>query len=128
MFVYYINTPLNLKGCNELERCYEEMPNVYTEELTEEEYMKLRFSKDALFDEFDKKFDFFIDVCEEEQIQSAQVNEAIQIVLRKKERTTDLVERSGLEKIFRVLEKAIKAGYFVEFDFHLDFDKIRRNG
>lgn len=127
MFVYYINAPLNIKGLDELEGGYEEMPDVYTEELTDEEYMKLRVSRHSLFDELDKKFDILIDVCEEERILHSQLKEAMQIVSKKKEKTTDLVERSGLEKVFRVLEKALVAGYFVEFDFHLDFDKISGN-
>lgn len=128
MFAYYINTPLNAKGVYELENCYEEMPDVYTEELTDEEYMKLSLSECSLFEEFGKRFDVFIDVCEEERILNSQVQEAMQIVLRKKAKTTDSAEQSGLEKVLRVLEKALAAGSFVEFDFHLDFDKVSVNG
>ena len=38
MFVYYLNVPQNMAGIEEFESYDEEMPNVKTFELTQEEY------------------------------------------------------------------------------------------
>ena len=65
MFLYYMNVPLNEMGINEFESYDEEMRNVRTFELTQEEYEALRQPK-GLFERFDEKFGTIIDVCEEE--------------------------------------------------------------
>lgn len=76
MFVYNMNVPLNEAGILEFESYNEEMANVSTFELKEEEYDQLR-RKGGLFEQFDYRLNTIIDVCEEERIDYNQIPEAI---------------------------------------------------
>lgn len=78
MFVYYMNVPLNEAGINEFDTYDEEMQNVRTFELTQDEYDFLR-QPNGLFDKFDEKFGIIIDVCEEERIENENLVEALHL-------------------------------------------------
>nr|WP_027871452.1 hypothetical protein [[Eubacterium] cellulosolvens] len=117
MFVYYINVPLNIKGMREFEAYEDEMPNVKTFELTQEEYEYLRKTQ-GLFSEFDEKFGTIIDVCEEERISFDDLPEALCIAKEhlKKSKTG----KCAIEKVIESLECAIESRSFWEIDIYLD--------
>ena len=119
MFVYYVNIPLNLAGIEEFESYAEEMPNVYTVELTEAEYKILRKPK-GLFSLFDQSLGTIIDVCEEERIEKEQLDQAIKLTEELMKKTKDDLEIRAIEKIMQSLEVAYQAQTFWEIDIYLE--------
>ncbi len=119
MFVYYMNVPLNKTGVEEFEGYDEEMPNVKTFELTQEEYDVLRQPK-GLFHVFDDKFGTIIDVCEEERIDNENLNEALQYANKMLSKKKDDITDKAIKKVIDSLECAIKAGTFWEIDIYLE--------
>lgn len=117
MFVYYINVPMNEKGIKEFENYDEEMSNVKTFELTEDEYVSLRTGKDSLFSKFDEKLGTIIDVCEEERIDSKKLLEANELISDHKAKSD--VEKSALEKVAASIKLAIDSKTFWEIDIFL---------
>ena len=119
MFVYYMNVPLNKIGIEEFEGYDEEMSNVKTFELTQEEYDILRQPK-GLFQEFDERFGTIIDVCEEERIVNENLKEALQSANKMlKKQKKDIAEKA-IKKVIDSLECAIQAGTFWEIDIYLE--------
>lgn len=119
MFVYYMNIPLNETGINELEEYDEDLQNVKTFELTQEEYEVLRKPK-GLFGKFDEKFGTIIDVCEEERIDNCNLAEALMYANKFLEKHVNEVSDNGLKKVINSLECAIQAGTFWEIDIYLE--------
>lgn len=119
MFVYYMNVPLNKTGIEEFEGYDEEMPNVKTFELTQEEYDVLRQPK-GLFHVFDEKFGIIIDVCEEERIDNEKLNEALQSANKMLNKQKSDIADKAIKKVIDSLECAIKAGTFWEIDIYLE--------
>ena len=119
MFVYYINVPLNEAGIEEFETYSEEMPNVKTFELTQEEYEVLRQPK-SLFQIFDEKFGTIIDVCEEERIEEANLAEALQLAIKLVEKHSDALIVRATQKVIDSLKCAIDAETFWEIDIYLE--------
>lgn len=119
MFVYYMNVPLNESGISEFEGYDEEMSNVKTFSLTQEEYEALRQPK-GLFQEFDDKFGIIIDVCEEERINNEDLSEALLTARKRLSRKNEAVTERGIQKVIESLECAIMAGTFWEIDIYLE--------
>lgn len=119
MFVFYMHVPLNETGINEFDNYDEEMHNVKTFELSQEEYEALRQPK-GLFEKFDEKFGTIIDVCEEERIDKVNLAEALQLtnkLLEKhKNETTDRALKKGIDS----LECAIQADTFWKIDIYME--------
>lgn len=119
MFVYYMNVPQNITGIEEFESFDEEMPNVKTFELTQEEYEILRQPK-GLFQSFDEKFGTIIDVCEEERIDSDDLEEALQLSNTMLIKQKNDLAIKAIGKVIDSLESAIEAGTFWEIDIYLE--------
>lgn len=119
MFVYYLNVPQNKVGIEEFESFDEEMPNVKTFELTQEEYEVLRQPK-GLFQIFDEKFGTIIDVCEEERIDSDDLKEALQLAEKMLSKQKNDIAKDAYRKIVDSLECAVNAGTFWEIDIYLE--------
>ncbi len=106
MFVFYMNVPLNETGINEFDNYDEEMHNVKTFELSQEEYESLRQPK-GLFEKFDEKFGTIIDVCEEERIDKVNLAEALQLTNKLLEKHKNETTDRALKKVIDSLECAI---------------------
>ena len=119
MFVYYMNVPLNKIGIEEFEGYDEEMTNVKTFELTQEEYDILRQPK-GLFQEFDERFGTIIDVCEEERIVNENLKEALQSANKMLNKQKNDIAEKAIKKVIDSLECAIQAGTFWEIDIYLE--------
>ena len=119
MFIYYVNVPLNDSGIEEFESCAEEMPNVYTEELSEEEYKVLR-KPNGLFQLFDQTFGIIIDVCEEERIEKNQVEKAIELAENRLKKIKNPIEISAINKMLQALIVARESETFCEIDIYLE--------
>lgn len=119
MFVYYMNVPLNSVGIEEFEGYDEELSNVKTFELTQEEYEALRQPK-GLFQIFDEKFGIFIDVCEEERIDKDNLREALKNANKMYGKHKNDVTDKAIKKVIDSLECAINAGTFWEIDIYLE--------
>lgn len=118
MFKYYINVPMNEKGLEEFETFAEDTPNVYSVELTKDEYVVLS-AANGLFKEYYKAFGIIIDVCEEEDIDIDEIDQAIEITKQYLTKAKNAAEKSGVEKVMQALEMGKEAGYYVEFNFFL---------
>lgn len=118
MFKYYINVPMNEDGLEEFESFAEETPNVYSVELTKDEYAVLS-SANGLFKEYYKAFGIIIDVCEEEDIDIDEIDQAIEITKQYLTKVKNATEKSGVEKVMKALKMGKEAGYYVEFNFFL---------
>ncbi len=118
MIVYYINVPLNEKGVIEFEQNDDNMPNVKSYNLTEDEYIALR-KKGGLFDKFDDSFGTIIDICEEERINLEDIPKAIMIVEKYKQKTRDSITLEGAYKILESLNVALQSKTFWEIDIFL---------
>ena len=119
MFVYYINVPLNYEGVEEFEAYDEEMKNVKTYELSENEYRVLR-KKRGLFDLFDEKLGTIMDVCEEERSSLNQIPESIIIVQDYMKKVKNQAEIDICNTVLEALQTALKAGTFCEIDIYLE--------
>ncbi len=117
MFVYYINVPTNEEGIKEFENYDEDMSNVKTFELTEDEYISLRAGEDALFGKFDEKLGTIIDVCEEERIDFDKLLEASDLISNHKSKTE--IEKTALLKVSESIKLAIDSKTFWEIDVFL---------
>ena len=106
MFVFYMNVPLNETGINEFDNYNEEMHNVKTFELSQEEYEALRQPK-GLIEKFDEKFGTIIDVCEEERIDKVNLAEALQLTNKLLEKHKNETTDRALKKVIDSLECAI---------------------
>lgn len=119
MFVYFINVPMNEKGISEFEGYAEEMPNVKTFSLSQEEYDALR-QPNGLFQDFDKKFGIYIDVCEEERINEGDLPEALLIAKKHYSKKNSETVQNGINKVIESLEFAISCKTFWEIDIYLE--------
>ncbi len=119
MFVYYLNVPQNITGIEEFENYNEEMPNVKTFELTQEEYEILRRPK-GLFQIFDEKFGTIIGVCEEERIGSDDLEEALQLANTMLSKQKNDLAIKAIGKVIDSLKSAIEAETFWEIDIYLE--------
>ncbi len=116
MFVYFINVPLNKDGMNEFELYEDEMPNVKTFELTEEDYNVLR-KPNGLFSKIDGEVGTIIDICEEERIEIENIPKAIAIV--KKYKSKDENEKNACKIVLESLQLAYESQTFWEIDIYL---------
>ena len=118
MILYYINVPLNDVGVQEFETYDEDMENVKTFELSEEEYMLLR-NPGGLFERFDKSFGILIDVCEEERINLSDIDKALEIVDSIPQKRTD-VFKTAIGKVKESLSLAKESQTFWEIDIYVE--------
>ncbi len=119
MFVYYLNVPINDSGISEFEGCSEEMPNVRTFELTEDEYLFLR-KPNGLFQKFDSEFGTIIDVCEEERLDFVNLLKAIEYTEKAIKKAKQEVKISALSKVKDSLKLAKESGTFWEIDIYVE--------
>ena len=117
MIIYNINVPQNDMGIIEIDEFDEEMYNVKTFELTEDEYLFLR-KPGGLFSKFDKTFGTIIDVCEEERIPLEQLPEALELTDKEFKNKSDVGVRA-LTKVRKSIISAIDAKTFWEIDIFL---------
>jgi hypothetical protein len=109
---------MNEKGILEFESYDDEMQNVKTFELSEEEYGLLR-KKGGLFDRFDAELGTIISLCEEERIEYENLDKAIELVKKYCKKHLEEKEAKACEMILESLNEASKSGTFWEIDIFL---------
>ncbi len=118
MFIYNINVPLNEEGIRELNTLDDNMSNVTTFELNEQQYDYLR-KPAGLFSKFDKHFGTIIDACEEERILKDNLDRAVFLVREERKRI-----KSKEEETLNVIEESLnltkRSGTFWEIDIFLE--------
>ena len=113
---HMIYAPKNLEGYNHFEYFIEDPENVHEEELTEEEYDALYWGKPSFFDLCYEKWKVLVGLWEEAQLPAEHVAEALELANAMIAKSSNPAEISGLEKVKRALEVAVKSGYYIEFD------------
>ena len=113
---HMIYAPKNLEGYNHFEYFIEDKENVHEEELTEEEYNALDEYQAGFFSLINKKWKVMVDLWEDEQLPAEHVAEALELTNERIAKSSNPAEISGLEKVKRALEVAVKSGDYIEFD------------
>ena len=113
---HLIYAPKNLEGYNHFEYFIEDKENVHEEELTEEEYNALDEYQAGFFSLIYEKWNVIVGLWEDEQLPAEHVAEALELANAMIAKSSNPAEISGLEKVKRALEVAVKSGYYIEFD------------
>ena len=113
---HFIFAPKNLEGYNHFEYFIEDPENIHEEELTQEEYDALYWEKPSFFDLLYEKWKVLVGLWEEAQLPAEHVAEALELANAMIAKSSNPAEISGLEKVKRALEVAVKSGYYIEFD------------
>ena len=113
---HMIYAPKNLEGYNHFEYFIEDPENVHEEELTQEEYNALYSGYSSFFRLIYEKWDVIVGLWEDEQLPAEHVAEALELANAMIAKSSNPAEISGLEKVKRALEVAVKSGYYIEFD------------
>ena len=113
---HFIFAPKNLEGYNHFEYFIEDPENVHEEELTQEEFDALDRGASSFFEQLYEKWKVMVDLWEEAQIPAEHVAEALELANARIAKSSNPAEISGLEKVKRALEVAVKSGYYIEFD------------
>ena len=113
---HFIYAPKNLEGYNHFEYFIEDKENVHEEELTQEEFDALDEYPTGFFSLINKKWKVMVDLWEDEQLPAEHVAEALELANAMIAKSSNPAEISGLEKVKRALEVAVKSGYYIEFD------------
>ena len=110
----YLNVPLNDAGLIEHDSDDPVWNNVFTAELSHDDYNKLF----CVFNDWNDKFNILIDIFEEETLDPENAQEAMEILKRHIEKKSDNLDfLSAAEKLKSALEKAIE----VKMPLFLDF-------
>ena len=110
----FLNVPLNDAGLIEHDSDNPEWNNVFTVELSVDEYERLN----SVFNDWNDKFDILIDIFEEETLNPENGQEAMEILERHIEKNCGNQDfLNAAEKLKRALEKAIE----VKMPLFLDF-------
>ena len=113
MHNYYINVPLNEEAMKAYDYM-QEPDNMFSIELTEEEFQEL----DAgLFHDLNRELSVMIQFCEDERIETEQIEQALHIARIRLAVSTRAREKSGLEKVLQALQIAQRAKTYLAFDF-----------
>ena len=113
---HFIFAPKNLEGYNHFEYFIEDKENIHEEELTEEEYNALDEYQADFFSLIYEKWNVIVGLWEDEQLPAEHVAEALELANAMIAKSSNPAEISGLEKVKRALEVAVKSGYYIEFD------------
>ena len=113
---HMIYAPKNLEGYNHFEYFIEDKENIHEEELTQEEFDALDEYPTGFFSLINKKWNVIVALWEEEQLPAEHVAEALELANSMIAKSSNPAEISGLEKVKRALEVAVKSGYYIEFD------------
>lgn len=84
--------------------------------MTEEEYNALYSGYSSFFRLIYEKWGVIVGLWEEEQLPAEHVAEALELANAMIAKSSNPAEISGLEKVKRALEVAVKSGYYIEFD------------
>ena len=110
----FLNVPLNNFGLIEYDSDDPEWNNVFTVELSHDDYDKLFY----VFNDWNDKFDILIDIFEEETLNPENAQEAMEILERHIEKNSGNQDfLNAAEKLKTALEKAIE----VKMPLFLDF-------
>lgn len=109
----FLNVPLNSQGIEEHNSFNEEWNNIFTVELSEKEYYILS----VVFDEWNEKFDIIIDIFEEETLEIANEEEALEILNKHISNNSNKEFVSVANKLKVALQKAISVQMPLYFDF-----------
>ncbi len=110
----FLNVPLNDAGLIEHDSDNPEWNNVFTVELSVDEYERLN----SVFNDWNDKFDILIDIFEEETLNPENAQEAMEILERHMEKNSGNQDfLNAAEKLKNALEKAIE----VKMPLFLDF-------
>ena len=110
----FLNVPLNDAGMLEYDNNDPEWNNVFTVELSHDDYDKLFY----VFNDWNDKFDILIDIFEEETLNPENAQEAMEILKRHFEKNSGNQDfLNAAEKLKSALEKAIE----VKMPLFLDF-------
>ncbi|MDO5576287.1 MAG: hypothetical protein Q4F84_04350 [Fibrobacter sp.] len=114
-FVYLMHVPRDAEQVRNADGYAEEMSNVETFELTQEEFDYLDFTN-RMFKAFDKEFNLIIMECEEDTIEAEDIDKALDIALEYAKKASSAMELSAVNKVLAALRFAKERGTFLEFD------------
>ena len=110
----FLNVPLNSVGMIEHDSDNPEWNNVFTVELSVDEYDRL----ESVFDDWNHKFHIIIDIFEEETLNPENAQEAMEILKRHIEKNSNNQDfLNAAEKLKSALEKAIEVNMPLFLDF-----------
>lgn len=109
----FLNVPLNEEGIKEHDNFDEDMKNIFTIELSEEEYGMLS----DVFYEFNQNFNIIIDIFEEETLEPHNIDTAIKIAKKHLSNDKNSAFNISCEKLLNALLKAKELDKPVYFDF-----------
>lgn len=118
MYLFCMNVPMNQAGIEEYENYEEDMKNVKTFELSENEF-NIANKKGGLFKKFNEAFGIIIDYSEEERIEREDLNEAILIAEKEKSHAESQDEITTMDKVIDSLRYAKECETFWEIEVFL---------
>lgn len=114
-FLYFMHVPRDAEQVRNADGYFEEMSNVETFELTQEEFDYLDFTN-RMFKAFDKEFNLIIMECEEDTIEAEDINKALEIAIKYSQKASTEMELSAVNKVITALKFAKERGTILEFD------------
>lgn len=107
--------PINADGVHEMEYWFDNFTkNMFVQQLTHEEAESI---SNSVFNKFFEEFKVPVDYSEEEDLKNEFIPRAIEIVQEANKNAKTDIEKSAIEKVLLVLQKAKNCGTYVEFKF-----------
>lgn len=113
-FTHNIVVPNSAARVASADGYFEEIADVKEFMLTQDEYDILRKNK-GLFDVYDRNFGTIIDDCEEDRIETSDIEKAIRLTRKFIAKMNDEAEKSAAIKVCEALQYAQEKGVFCEF-------------